>query len=386
MQYEVIIVGAGPSGVSTALFLLHARPELQGRVLVLERKRFPRDKTCAGAMGARADRVLGKIGVHVDVPSVQVAGARVTVPNGSAQRSPGGIGRVVRRFEFDARLAQIARDRGVEIVEEAPVRELEVGAGGVAARAAGETFQGRVLVGADGVGSFVRRWLGLPFGELRARVVEVDTERIPSDLPPDILHFDVSDRRISGYAWDFPTPLEGEVRMSRGVYALELGDGDLPDVQALLEGRLLRMGLDPGTFRMKRMVERGFQLHHPFSARRVLLVGEAAGVDPITGEGIAEAIQYGALAGPYLAGKLAIGDLGLGDWTTHFLRSPVGVDLFLRRWGAFLCFRIARRPVEELFVRFPRILDYTTSLFAGRFPSHLARKGRPHFPGPRSSH
>ena len=368
-MYEVLIVGAGPSGLTTALFLLRARPELRGRILVLERKRFPREKICAGAMGARADRVLKEAGIHVDVPSVEVAGARVTVPNGSAQRSPGGIGRVVRRKEFDARFAELVRGRGIAILEDAAVEDIHLGVDGVSVAAGGQQFQGRVLVGADGVGSFVRRWLGLPFGALRARVVEVDTDRIPGDPPPDILHFDVSNRDIAGYAWDFPTPLGGEVRMSRGVYALELGDGETQDVKGILESRLGGLGLDPGAYRMKRMVERGFQPHHPFSSRRILLVGEAAGVDPITGEGIAEAIQYGALAGPYLAEKLEVGDLGFGDWRTHFLRSPVGTDLFLRRWGAFLCFRLARRPVESMFLRFPRVLDYTTGLFAGRFPS-----------------
>ena len=64
MTYDVVIVGAGPSGLTTALFLLKARPELRGRILVLERKRFPREKICAGAMGARADRVLGEGGIY----------------------------------------------------------------------------------------------------------------------------------------------------------------------------------------------------------------------------------------------------------------------------------------------------------------------------------
>jgi len=368
MDYEVIIVGAGPSGISTALFLLRARPDLRGRVLILERKKFPREKTCAGAIGARADRLLAEVGIRVDVPSVTVAGARVTVPRGSAQRSPGAIGRVVRRFEFDARLAALARERGVALEEGAAVKDLAVEEDGVVVVAKGESYRGKVLVGADGVGSFVRRWLGLPFGSLRARVVEVDTERIPSDPPPDVLHFDVSNRDIAGYAWDFPTPLEGEVRMSRGVYALEEGGEDPPDVQGLLEERLRGMGLDPGAHTMKKMVERGFHPHNPFSSHRVLLVGEAAGVDPFTGEGIAEAIQYGAVAGPYLAEKLEGNDLGFRDWRSRFLLSGVGADLTLRRWGASLCFGPARRPVEELFIRFPRILDLTTGLFAGRFP------------------
>jgi menaquinone-9 beta-reductase len=368
MEYDVIIAGAGPAGLSTALFLLHARPDLEGRVLVLEKKVFPREKTCAGALGARGERLLESIGVHVDVPSVPIGGIRFTVPQGTSERAPGPMGRTIRRLEFDAAMAHQARDRGVLLVEGAPVQDIRTSKWGVEVAAGDGAYGARVLIGADGLGSFVRRWLGLSFGTLKARVVEVDSDRVDGDPPPHVLHFDVSDRGLNGYAWDFPTPLEGEVRMSRGVYGLVFPGDDPPDVTEMLERRLRRIGLDPAKHRKKRMLERGFEPHEPFSRGRLMLVGEAAGVDPITGEGIAEAIQYGSVAGTYLADKLTRSQPDLTDWKRHLLQSPVGTDLLFRRWGAFLCFKHARRPTELLFARVPKVLDLAAGLFAGSLP------------------
>ncbi|HLL22769.1 MAG TPA: FAD-dependent oxidoreductase, partial [Kofleriaceae bacterium] len=67
-EYDVLIVGGGPAGISTALHLQAAAPHL--RVVVLEKERYPREKICAGGIGARAFRILEKIGVTVDCPRV----------------------------------------------------------------------------------------------------------------------------------------------------------------------------------------------------------------------------------------------------------------------------------------------------------------------------
>lgn len=368
MHYDLIIVGAGPAGVSTALYLLHARPELHERIIVLERKTFPREKVCAGALGARGDRLLRRIGVEVDVPSVSVSTIRLSVPRRWTNSTPGDIGRVVRRSEFDARLVEIARERGVRIRENSRVTDVQASADGVEVAVGNETLTAGALVGADGVGSLVRRRLGLPFGRFKARAIEVDTDWTEADLGKDTLHFDLSDRALCGYAWDFPTPLDGRIQVSRGVYCLELPRAPMVDVESYLRARLARLGLNLDEFRVRRMAERGFDPHQPFSSRRVILVGEAAGVDPLTGEGIAEAIGYGALAGPYLARRLELGDLGFSDWRTHFLRSPLGADLLFRRGAASFCFQHARRAAEVLLARIPGTLSLATGLFAGRLP------------------
>jgi len=54
------------------------------------------------------------------------------------------------------------------------------------------------------VGSLVRKALGLGGGKLRAQVLELDTEPVPGERDRALLHFDFSDRMLTGYAWDFP--------------------------------------------------------------------------------------------------------------------------------------------------------------------------------------
>jgi flavin-dependent dehydrogenase len=364
--YDVAIVGAGPAGVSTALFLIHQRPELAERIIVLEKATFPRDKFCAGAIGARADAWLSEIGVHVEVPSVEIDGMSIAVTGGTAQSRLGRIGRVVRRMEFDHALVRILQARGVQVLEGVRVTALTSGADAAHLDTSAGAFRARAVVGADGVGSIVRRSLGLPFGGLHAQVAEVDTLPVPGDPPRDVLHFDASNRSLIGYAWDFPTLVGGEALVSRGVYVLGLGRTPAADATQLLAERLRERGLDLRDYRVKRFSERGFEAHRPLASNRILLVGEAAGIDPIFGEGIAQAIGYGKLAGNYLAAKLGGGNLRFDDWTRHAALSALGIDLTTRGVLVSGFYGKLRPVVERLLLAIPDTMHLTMSVFAGR--------------------
>lgn len=332
---DIAIVGGGPAGIATALFLRASAPRAMDRVVVLEKERYPREKICAGAIGARADRLLASIGVRVDVPSAPVSGLSVVTTRGRlAERAAGAVGRVVRRVEFDRAFAEVARERGVRVQEGARVTDLAFDARGVRIATTAGELRARAVVGADGVGSVVRRAIGAPRGRWLAQVVEVDTPAAAADPARDLLHFDLTDGSLCGYAWDFPTIVGGEMLVCRGCYELRpdptcAGEATGPDVAARLIARLGDLGLDTSA-RVKRYAERGLSLHEPMSRPRALLVGEAAGIDPALGEGIAQAVLYGAAAGPYLARSLERGDFDFADWRRALSRSRVGIDLGVR--------------------------------------------------------
>jgi flavin-dependent dehydrogenase len=368
---DVVIVGGGPAGSVTALALAVAAPELAPRVVVLEKARYPREKPCAGALGARGDALLARLGVAIDVPSAPVDGMSVRGTGIEVAAAPGRIGRVVRRHEFDAALADAVRARGVEVREGVRVdRVTEDGVGAVLDTSAGPV-RARVVAGCDGVGSVVRKALGVGVGRLRAQVVEVDTEPVRGDPDRSLLHFDASDRSLPGYAWDFPTVVDGRPLVCRGVYRLKLDadrDDDGPDVSALLAARLRTQGIDPSRCKNKRYAERGFEPATCLARGALLLVGEAAGIDPVTGEGIAQAIEYGVLAGRFLARRLTSDDglPAVAEWNDEVAASRLARDLRIRARFVRLFYGPSRPEVERFLGETPDALYVGCQHFAAQ--------------------
>jgi flavin-dependent dehydrogenase len=362
-EREIVIVGGGPAGTTTALALAQAAPDLARRVVLLEKARYPRDKPCAGALGARGDALLRGLDVEVDVPSTRVDGISFRGSHGEAVASPGRIGRVVRRIEFDHALARAAASRGIDVRDGVRVHGVrdDAARGAIVETSAGD-LGARVVVGCDGVGSAVRRASGVGPGELRAQVIEVDTEPAPTDRDRSLLHFDACDRRINGYAWDFPTVVGGQELVCRGIYHLRTGrEGSTsgPDLGRLLAERLAAIGVDPARLKNKRYSERGFEPMSCLGRGRRMLVGEAAGIDPTTGEGIAQAIEFGVLAGRFLARALARPGEGarIADaWERAVAASRLARDLRLRCRLMDLFYGPGRADVERFLAESPDAL------------------------------
>ncbi len=368
-QLDLVIIGGGPAGLSTALHLHTIAPHL--KLIVLEAKPYPREKICAGGIGARAFHVLDKIGVTVDCPMVKLDAVAMRIGGQQVVTHVPNCGVVVRRVEFDHALAKVAIARGIEVRDATPVTSIEVFDDYVRVETeAGEVIRARAIIGADGVSGITRRATGFPRSELRAQVVELDTEAASGDFPRDTVVFDFEARDLNGYAWDFPTLVRGEPMVCRGAYVIHNMGPDSP--KARIDHYLRERGLRLADYKLKQYAERGFEPGAEIAKPRVLLVGEAAGIDIATGEGIAQAIEYGAFAGGYLARAFERDNLLFSTWGQYVDSHHIGRQLRIRH----MCYRAfygRHRPrMERLLPKLETFFRVGVQDFAGLPLSKLA--------------
>jgi flavin-dependent dehydrogenase len=321
----VLIAGAGPAGLACALRLRRRAPER--RVLVIDRARFPRSKPCGGGLTGRVSEALAALGVTRRVPAATLVRAEVRY---GRYRNEVRLRRpieVVRRAEFDADLLAQARAAGVEVHEGEALVGFRVADGHVEVTTSAGHLDTRVLVGADGVGSLVRRRIVGP-GANPLRFFFLEISQAPRAT--DVLTFDFTPMRhgLHGYLWLFPTPGGGtNVGIMHHAERTRLGGSRL--------AALLHDGLQPHGLTLPRP-PRGwpawcYDPEQPLSAPHLLLCGDAAGVDPLTGEGIAVALHQGILAADTAAAGLATGDLGFPAFRLVVRRATVGRELALDR-------------------------------------------------------
>jgi geranylgeranyl reductase family protein len=296
--YDVIIVGAGPSGAECARVL----GECGARVLLLDKKRPGWHKPCGGGISERALRLF-------DVPlslAFETAGVRVFDRRGRPAAAPIPF-YDVRRDRFDEFLARDAAARGVEVRLEAAVRELRRTADGFEVEARGETFRASYLVGADGFSSTVRERL---FGErLDTRCAAVAIEGwYEWDHGERHLDFFIEPELVPlGYAYAFP---RDDRTIAIGIAGLEI---DRPRevlgcLLALPRYARLTGGREPAAVHGARIPYR------PLSRvreGRLLLCGDAAGLNtPLIFAGIPIALRSGHIAGALLGEAIRRGDDG----------------------------------------------------------------------------
>src|ERR1041384_3955906 len=160
-KYEVIIVGAGPSGCASALQLARLDPGITAKVLVLDKAVFPRPKLCAGGLSPDADAALAQLGVHVNLPAIAVHKTRFVLPTGELTFELENQFRVIRREHFDYELFQSAVQRGVVIRDGETVKGVRLMHDEVIVETDVNEYRTQILIAADGANSSVRRELKL---------------------------------------------------------------------------------------------------------------------------------------------------------------------------------------------------------------------------------
>jgi flavin-dependent dehydrogenase len=292
-----IVVGSGPAGAATALFLQKSEPQLAGDGLILDKALHPREKVCAGGLIPHTLDCLEQLGVGLRVPNVAVRSARVGIPGRTVEYDGADLCWVVRRDQFDHSLVQACQQRGIEVRQQTKVVELRRTDGGVRVVTDRGEFQTNVIVGADGSGSLVRRQLVDAGKQHLGRAVMCD---VPIDATRwdgfvgGRYDFDFNAVRqgVRGYSWAFPCLIAGVPHVNVGAYSSSTrSTGD--SLHFALDDFLARIGA-PKT-RLKSFPIRWYAGGR-VSAPNVLLAGDAAGVDPLMGEGISFAFEYGQRA------------------------------------------------------------------------------------------
>lgn len=290
--YDLIIVGAGPAGSTTARETAAAGAS----VLLLDRAEFPRDKPCGGGVNVRAARLLPFDLTPVVERTVSGLSVSLDLKRDFRRHSRAPLCYMTQRSRLDAFLVEQAITAGAVLRDGEAVRSVEISGRDVVVRMRGGSYCGRAVVGADGANGIVARCTGLAGGRDLALALEGN---IPCDrgVPPRWQETIAMDLGLipGGYGWLFP---KGE--------HLNLGVGGWRHFGPLLRGRLNALAAHFG-FALSRLEHlRG---HHlpirrpgaPLASRRVLLVGDAAGlIDPLSGEGIYAAIYSGCLAARHL--------------------------------------------------------------------------------------
>jgi len=337
LEPEVVVVGAGPAGAATAYHLARRGR----RVLLLDRRRFPRDKSCGDGLTRPSVRLLTEMGVIADLPSAQrVRGVRVWMRDRGCREfeypttSAGdGHGLVVPRIDLDDAICRRAVAAGAKLWQGSRVIGPIMADGvvvGVRVIRDGRLapVHAPVVVAADGATSALGRAMGLIPADGAGLGFAIRSYWEGLDDLSDWLEIfmpllDSTDQYLlPSYGWVFPTGPD-TANVGVGLFTRESG----AKLGALFDGFLATLRREDPRFSSAHQLGawKGAPLRFDFSPDRcvapgLILVGDAAGmVSPFTGEGISYALESAKLAADVIDRNLRAGSRAIPDLSDYVI-------------------------------------------------------------------
>ncbi len=326
---SVLVVGGGPAGTAAGLWLARAGHD----VLLVEKKTFPREKTCGDGLTPRAILQLEEMGFDFGVPEFhRITGLRsyagddlmleMNWPDHSRFPNWGGV---VRRRDLDAQVARLAEKEGVRVLEGTtakPVTEGGVLTAVLLERDGSiEKVTPKVTVIADGSLNRFGRELGTsrrrdyPMG-MATRAYFSSPHSGDPFLESQLDLRDPSGATIPGYGWIFPMG-DGTVNLGVGLLSTSKRWKSVNGAQMMSHYVATTPDYWELTEESRLTKPMGGKLTMSFSKGPLvggnwISVGDAAGaINPWNGEGISYAYETGRIAAEYISQALAADDLTL---------------------------------------------------------------------------
>jgi geranylgeranyl reductase family protein len=281
-EYEIIIIGSGPAGSSAAI---HAKKS-GNNVLLIEAKQFPRNKACGGLLTEKTISILKKkLGIVSDLIPIKTRCKKILLHYKDKELISLVTDKefmITLRSEFDLFLQKKYLELGGEIIYKRITSE-HIDSTNKVIIIDGITFKYKLLIGADGANSIVRKILDTKFKpDGFAMEIVSSTKEFGDDIQIFL------GNTPNGYDWYFPLP--NASNLGSGSKKIKLVTHYFNQFQTKLNietishkalGSYLSLGNIP---------------NHACN-QSVAIVGDAAGLtDPIFGEGIYFAIRSGIAA------------------------------------------------------------------------------------------
>jgi len=327
VTHDVLVVGGGPSGAACAYWLAEAGHD----VLIVEKKHFPREKTCGDGLTPRAVRELEDMGLGPTLEEHHKFGGLRALAFGRTleMQWPSHpdyppYGYVVTRHDLDEAVAERAVKSGATLWQGAeavaPIFDDGLVRGAMVSRDHGEPTEvrARYVVVADGSNSRFGRALGANRNRRYPQGMAIRGYYTSPrhDEPWIESHLDIRDRDgnvLPGYGWIFPV---GDGRVNVGVGLLStFNQWKAVNTTHLMDAFVHQApeswGIRPETAcgpatggRLPMALSVG-----PHAGPTHLVIGDAGGcVNPFNGEGIAYAYETGRIGADVLHQALVTGD------------------------------------------------------------------------------
>lgn len=361
-NYDVAIIGGGLAGLASSILL----SQIGKKVILFEKNKYPFHRVCGEFISNESRDFLISLGLNIDelnLPSINKLNISTSKGGSKSYRLKlGGFG--ISRYLIDHKLANIAKDTGVDLKEGTTVTNLDFQDDLHKITTSESTYTAKIAIGAFGKRSLIDKQMNRPFMRTplpSKRNYTAVKYHVQADLPDDLIELHIFEDGYCGIS-----KVEGEGRYCicylTTASNLQRFGGDIKAMEegVLFKNPILKEYLTsfPSLYDDPLVISQvNFSRKLPVEDH-VLMAGDSAGlITPLCGNGMSMALHAAALAAPLVA-KFLDGNMSRMDMERAYMNN----------WNRLFSVRLkAGRVLQHLFFD-ERLIQYTLAALQP-FPS-----------------